>query len=138
MRKTLLERRCEKDILRKKKTLWEKSFEKDVQRNTLWERRCKKTLWERKKTRCEKDVPSMDSMALLIDFPMFFFQWSTIVEAAEDLISFTDLLVDNICYDVFLTNFWAYTILCESAIKNGIIPNYRVPRLRLGTVQYFK
>ena len=30
---------------------------------------------------------------VLISFPMFFFQISTVVKVAEDLISFTDLLV---------------------------------------------
>ena len=35
----------------------------------------------------------MDSIDLLIEFPMFFFQFSTIVEVADDLISITDLLV---------------------------------------------
>ena len=53
----------------------------------------RKTLLER---RCEKDVrKTLDGFLLmfLIDFPLFFFRFSTVVEVAEDLISFTDLLV---------------------------------------------
>ena len=43
----------------------------------------------------------MDSIALLFEFPMFCFQFSTFVEVAEDLIRFTDLLVDNVFPDVY-------------------------------------
>ena len=52
----------------------------------------RKTLLER---RCEKDVrKTLDGFLLmfLIDF-LCFFRFSTVVEVAEDLISFTDLLV---------------------------------------------
>ena len=63
----------------------------------------------RKKKRGEKDVLSMDSVAFIIEFPRFFFKFSTIFEVAEVLIGFTDLLVDNI-FRRFLSNFWAYTM----------------------------
>ena len=43
--------------------------------------------------RCEKDVPLIDSIVLLIEFPNFLFRFSANVEVAEDVISFTDLLV---------------------------------------------
>ena len=47
----------------------------------------------KKKKGCKKDVPSMDSVDRLSEFPMcFVFQFSTTVEEADDLISLTDLL----------------------------------------------
>ena len=64
MRKTLLDRRCEKDVMRK--TLGERrekiNFKKDVLRKTLWEWRCekdvvRKALWKRcDKINLKKDV----------------------------------------------------------------------------------
>ena len=97
LRKTLLEKRCEKRCKKEvvRKTLWERCCEKDVVRKMLWETRfekyvVRKTLRER---RCEKDNPSMDFCWCSYFIFYVFFQFLTVVEVAEDLISFTDLLV---------------------------------------------
>ena len=109
-RKMLWERRCEKDVVKKrrcakrKKSVVIKGCEKNVVRKTLrkttlWERHRKKDV-VRKKTLF--DIPSMDTFDLQIEFPMFL-KCSTIVAVAEDLISFTDLLVCKHSYLVRAT-----------------------------------
>ena len=55
-----------------------KRCEKDVVRETLWERRKKDVGW---------------IFVDVLDWFPLFFRFSTVVEVAEDLISFTDLLV---------------------------------------------
>ena len=91
-------------------------------RKTFRERRCEKDVV---RIRCEKDGPSMDSMDLLIEFStLFFFNFQLlIVKVAEDLISFTDVLVDSI-FSTFFIKFlgiynerYANFRLFESAIK---------------------
>ena len=94
VRKTLWEWR-EKDVVRNekdvvKKTLWKWRCEKDPVNKTLWKRkktlvvrktfrywRCEKDVVKKtvrkKKKGCEKDVPSVDSVDRLSEFPMFFF-----------------------------------------------------------------
>ena len=59
----------------------------------------RKTLWERRK----KDV-GLIFVDVLNWFPLFFFRFSTVVEVAEDLISFTDLLV-KCNYDCLILSF---------------------------------
>ena len=56
----------------------------------LWVRRCEEDVIKR---RCEKDIPSTDSNLI-----SFVFQLSNDSKVAEDLISFTDLLVIPVIY----------------------------------------
>ena len=73
-KENVAKRLCEKDVVRK--TLWERRYEKGVVRKTLWERRC------------EKDNPLMDFCRCSNFIScVFFFQFSTVVKVAEDLIS---------------------------------------------------
>ena len=94
-----------KDVVRK--TLLERRSGKDVVRKTL----CRKTLWERKKKHWEKDVPLMDSIYLLIECPMcFFFSILNYFWRSGGLDQFHWSARWWYFSRHILSNFWAYTM----------------------------